>query len=394
MEEFEILMKENHSSLIETDKEAYWKLRFSIDDRLRLLLKDVEEKYFGFLRGILLGSIGKTEFVNRCARFKFKIKNFVNEAKINCVNWNLFSVVVESMPFLKPEDINACIKNLFETENPKFVKFFNETRDYYFKFWYDAKNLKVLYDQASPVGLILDPVLAQFPVESMPTVREFQQPLFRVPSLHFAQVLYQTHRAKLTDDGLDHDASTYYVVNPANNLETTQSYFEPLFRSIEHWQGTLGTEPNPIELEESLEKRKLYLFFGHGSGSVYYRSLPNTLDCVNIDSSAIVMGCSSGRNIVEAQGMEVFGMPYRFMLNGAPCYVGALWDVTDKDIDKYSDQLLALWCKAWPTKSEVSREREKSLAKAVAMARNVCKLKHLIGSAPVVYGLPMINKQA
>lgn len=394
MEEFEMLMKENHTSLVETEKEAYWRLRFSIDERLRLLLKDVEQHYFGFLRGIFLGVVDNADYVNRCARFKLKIKNFATEAKITCADWNLFAMVADSMPLLKAEDLNACLKTLFDTKDQRFLKYFNEARDHYFKNWYDAANLKALYANVSPVGLILDPTLAQFPVESMPTVRDLQQPLFRVPSLHFASILYQTHCDKLAEGGVDHDASTYYVVNPANNLESTQSYFEPLFKSIKHWRGAVGTEPKPAELEESLEKSNLYLFFGHGSGSVYYRSLPNTLDCVNIETSAIVMGCSSGRNIVEAQGMEVFGMPYRFLLNGAPCYVGALWDVTDKDIDKYSDQLLALWCKAWPSKSEVSAERVPSLAKAVAMARDVCKLKHLIGAATVVYGLPMINKQA
>lgn len=62
-----------------------------------------------------------------------------------------------------------------------------------------------------------------------------------------------------------------------------------------------------------------------------------------------------------------------------------LWDVTDRDIDKFTQGVfdeLQLGPRAM-------REREgTSVVAAVARSREVCKLKYLTGAAPVVYGIP------
>lgn len=60
--------------------------------------------------------------------------------------------------------------------------------------------------------------------------------------------------------------------------------------------------------------------------------------------------------------------------------VANLWDVTDKDIDKFTAELIQNWLSACQG-TYLSREVQK--------ARSVCKLKHLNGFAPVVYGLPV-----
>ena len=60
--------------------------------------------------------------------------------------------------------------------------------------------------------------------------------------------------------------------------------------------------------------------------------------------------------------------------------VANLWDVTDKDIDLFLEELLHAWLKS---------ANKKDLASCVAVSRDVCKLPYLIGAAPVVYGLPL-----
>lgn len=71
-----------------------------------------------------------------------------------------------------------------------------------------------------------------------------------------------------------------------------------------------------------------------------------------------------------------------------------IWDVTDRDIDKFS---LAVFHKLRLEPSEVRKWKEglkgagegsTSLMAAVAQARESCKLKYLTGAAPVVYGIP------
>jgi separase len=82
-----------------------------------------------------------------------------------------------------------------------------------------------------------------------------------------------------------------------------------------------------------------------------------------------------------------------------------LWDVTDKDIDRFSISLLKRWgllsnTTTTSSSSTDSKSKGKShankftssehdnLGTAVAMSRSECTLRYLVGAAPVVYGMP------
>lgn len=78
----------------------------------------------------------------------------------------------------------------------------------------------------------------------------------------------------------------------------------------------------------------------------------------------------------------------------SPTLVANLWDVTDRDIDKFA---MSVFDKLHLHGDDVKRwrdgegrsERDKvSVVTAVAQSREVCKLKYLTGAAPVVYGIP------
>jgi separase len=70
--------------------------------------------------------------------------------------------------------------------------------------------------------------------------------------------------------------------------------------------------------------------------------------------------------------------------------VANLWDVTDRDIDIFSQsvfdklQLTVDGVSSWTA----AKEGKTSLVAAVAQSRTSCKLKYLTGAAPVVYGIP------
>lgn len=68
----------------------------------------------------------------------------------------------------------------------------------------------------------------------------------------------------------------------------------------------------------------------------------------------------------------------------SPAIVANLWDVTDKDIDRFSDSLLKQW---------LDSDAQLSLPEALCQSRQACKLKYLIGASPVLYGLPIHVKQ-
>ena len=70
----------------------------------------------------------------------------------------------------------------------------------------------------------------------------------------------------------------------------------------------------------------------------------------------------------------------------SPTLVANLWDVTDKDIDKFSQSVFdKLSLNSMKDKCSGNKT---SIVAAVAQSRDSCKLKYLTGAAPVVYGIP------
>lgn len=60
--------------------------------------------------------------------------------------------------------------------------------------------------------------------------------------------------------------------------------------------------------------------------------------------------------------------------------LGNLWDVTDRDLDRYVRALLEGW---------LGGGAGAPLLSHVTQARQAPRLKYLIGAAPVAYGLPV-----
>lgn len=67
---------------------------------------------------------------------------------------------------------------------------------------------------------------------------------------------------------------------------------------------------------------------------------------------------------------------------------GNLWDVTDKDLDKLSMACLDNSIQH-ATSLPLTATPSSTVVEALCAARQVCKMKHIVGSAAVVYGLPV-----
>jgi len=102
---------------------------------------------------------------------------------------------------------------------------------------------------------------------------------------------------------------------------------------------------------------------------------------------------ASGRRIITwwLVGKSIFsGFDSDGMSDGwySPTLVANIWDVTDRDIDKFAHSVLD---KLRMKKADVDRWNDgggTSVVAAVAQSRDSCKLKYLTGAAPVVYGIP------
>jgi len=85
-------------------------------------------------------------------------------------------------------------------------------------------------------------------------------------------------------------------------------------------------------------------------------------------------------------------------LPGCPAAVGNLWDVTDRDIDRYTRAVLDEWTTAPGREADPHPPAVDPpgglacMGHAVKTHRTKCRLPHLIGAAPVCYGLPTLLK--
>jgi len=155
----------------------------------------------------------------------------------------------------------------------------------------------------------------------------------------------------------------------------------------------VGRKPMELEMEDGLEKSDLFLYFGHGNGEQYIsgRKIRNLKRC----AATLLWGCSSGA-MKEMGSFDRIGTPNHYMIAGCPTLVANLWDVTDKDLDKFTEGTFAKIGLNFERVSECykngnSPHREHndiSIALAVAQSRKICKMEYLIGASPVVYGIP------
>lgn len=384
-------MRGNDSSMTIKDRHIHWKERNDLDNQLSLLLKSFEDTYLGPFKSLFHGEIDDVSFQTACSKFKAALTASTSKLRWRCSDPNLLDVFVQSVPFLTTKELQTGVQILYNLLDCTLADrlLLGQLKKTHFSKWSREKKKCQLFEKAAPVGLILDGAFAQFPFESCPTVRGLHQPMFRVPSLRTACILYQKYKNTVLANGID-DSSCYYVINPAGDLKNTDEFFRENVSEIcqreKSWSGVIGTEPTFEELKDNLEGKNLYLYFGHGAGSLYYRKVPNGgLDSLAVRPTCIVIGCSSGRVCAESKSEAVYGVPYRFLINGAPCYVGNLWDVTDRDIDVFSDKFLSYSLKRWKPESK----KVPSFARAISMSRVACRLPYLIGCAPVLYGLPL-----
>lgn len=245
--------------------------------------------------------------------------------------------------------------------------------------------------------LILDEHLQRFPFESMGMFAG--EAVTRVPSLPFVfATLMERESLSVDPDRIS------YVLDPESNLSETASTLSPALNNLAssrgwEWNGVIGEMPSPEFMTEILKREHgMFLYCGHGGGEKFFsRSQIEEIMTSRDDGvrgcrpPVVLMGCSSGKlqsvncpkENPSSQAHPIYyepeGIALSYLVAGAPCVVGNLWDVTDRDIDRYCLTLIEDFVKG----------QGDSLAKCVAEARRACKLRYIVGSAPVCYGVPI-----
>ncbi|KAJ1727025.1 separin protein, partial [Coemansia biformis] len=188
----------------------------------------------------------------------------------------------------------------------------------------------------------------------------------------------------------------FYVLNPEGDLHRTQANFEAYLQGQASWSGVAGRQPMNNECEHGLSTSDVFMYFGHGGAERYIsRSQIRALDRCAV---ALLLGCSSGQ-LKLAGEYDALGTATDYLIGGCPALVGNLWDVGDKDIDRFAASLLHLWGLDQHSPAEIAVRLDGghsprrpdgpvSLAEAVCWARRACRMAFLTGAAPVVYGIP------
>ncbi|RPA86582.1 hypothetical protein BJ508DRAFT_411252 [Ascobolus immersus RN42] len=264
--------------------------------------------------------------------------------------------------------------------------------------------------------LILDKHMNVFPWESLPCLEG--QPVSRLPSLSALSNILKHPRfvpggsspagfaSSPPGIHLDRDNGAY-ILNPGCDLTATQNEFEAELKALDTWSGIMARPPIEEEFKHYLERKDILLYFGHGSGGQYIRA--KTVKKLDTCAVTLLMGCSSGK-LQDAGEFDPYGMPKNYLIGGCPALVSTLWDVTDRDLDRFSKHLLQEWglfdadskpvskskgkgkkkesSRSRPTTPPVEKREKVSLVEAVASSRDQCKMKYINGAALVVYGVP------
>ncbi|KAF2461407.1 peptidase family C50-domain-containing protein [Lineolata rhizophorae] len=452
-------------------KTAWWSEREALDSRLKELLVNMENVWLGGFRGILSQHSRQPQLL---ARFHKSFQSSLDRhlpsrqgSKGGSYPVNLDMRILELFVGLGDStdeslDIDEQLMDLlyFVVD----ILQFSGEKNAYDEIDFDALTVELLdalrdYHSSSATIdtspkhtiLILDKNLHGFPWESLPCLTGLS--VSRLPSLESlrSRILHAKAASQVPAESFSGHSisigSGTSILNPSGDLSQTQTTLTaPLTSLPASWTHLSGRSPTEDEFSTALATQQLLLYFGHGSGAQYIKS--RTVKRLHPESrcaTAWLMGCSSGA-IAENGDYEPSGMVLSYLTAGSPAVVATLWDVTDKDIDRFSvrcGEKWGLWSeglapdtglgpkaggnakkKGKGKEVEVesargakrgggcaeserggrlgSRERRdlmeedsngaqknKSLVEAVARSREACYLRYLNGAAPVVYGIPV-----
>ncbi|KNG88988.1 putative separin [Aspergillus nomiae NRRL 13137] len=398
----------SHAAKAQTDrqmKKDWWRNREALDRRMETLLQNIENVWFGGFRGIFSPLPHDTTSL---ARFASSFQTILDkhlpsrqkggraEGPRLTLHPNVLELFIGVADLDDQEDPEETLMDLlyFVVD----ILQFQGERNAYDEIDFDMMVVETLdavrayHDAASNrrgkhtpnhTVLVLDKSLHLFPWESLPCLQGF--PVCRVPSLECLRDRVLQFQDKRNSDlsrgvGIDRHSGTY-ILNPTGDLRTTQGTFEKDLSALQGWTGIMQREPSEDEFKRGLETTNLFLYFGHGSGAQYIRG--RTVKRLEQCAVAFLMGCSSG-TLTEAGEYEPYGTPMNYLHAGSPALVATLWDVTDKDIDRFAQSTFDKWG-LFDSGSDGA-----TLDEAVSQSRPACVLKYLNGAAPVIYGVPSV----
>ncbi|OMO79929.1 Peptidase C50, separase [Corchorus capsularis] len=418
---FRVILEENFISSskftmedTKATRSLWWAIRKKIDYQLGKLLRDLEDSWLGCWRIVLLGDCLDCKHLNTVLKklvqnLKSKCKMEVNESFLKLVLGGAMIDMEEAC--LQPQCLKkGCYIGLLNHHDG-----IDKVSALASQLIHEAVNEIHLEDTISrePIILVLDCDIQMLPWESIPILR--QQEVYRMPSVgsicrtlerrwHFQEQVGRNPVAFPLIDPLD----AFYLLNPSGDLSSTQDEFENWFRD-QNFEGKAGTVPTAEELTTALKSHDLFLYFGHGSGEQYVSR--HEIQSLENCAATLLMGCSSGSLRLHGNYIPK-GISLSYLQAGSPVTIANLWEVTDKDIDRFGKAVVEAWLRermeladcsqmvkefeAMRIKGRRGNSRKKGassdqrpkIGSSVWRARDSCTLRFLNGASPVCYGVP------
>lgn len=364
LKEFDAIQKDQKENSGCTEKRAWWTGRLALDQRMEELITSLEEHVLGCWRGLLLPCSTDPGLSQEASQ----LQELLHECGWEYPDYTLLKVILSGARILSSQDVQALACGLCPAQPERAQVLLSEA-------------VGRVQSQAAPPSqhlvLVLDKDLQKLPWESMPCLRAL--PVTRLPSLRFLlsySIAKEAGASSVLSQGVD-PRNTFYVLNPHSNLSSTEERFRASFSSEAGWKGVIGEVPSLEQVQAALTEHDLYIYAGHGAGARFLDG--QAVLRLNCRAVALLFGCSSAALAVHGN-LEGAGIVLKYIMAGCPLFLGNLWDVTDRDIDRYTEALLQGWLGAGPGAP---------LLHYVSQARQAPRLKYLIGAAPVAYGLPV-----
>ena len=370
----------------ETARRNWWNERHSIDDDLRLLLHQAQQTYFGYdlVRQLIVptptdnsdddssecSDIGPGNLASRFeAAEQEPVKVFEEDNARLCLKKLTVAMLKEKLESFgvggtQVQKIRkADLIDLLITEMQKDFHINNSPKENLVEIdEHTVEPMNQGRDDDEPCTiLILDEHLHRLPLESMDMFENVT--VTRMPSLSFVLAALQERLSEDSNVIPQIDPNRVrFILDPEQNLSETASKMEPALNSIAStncwdWKGCVGQMPTQEFMTDAITQANgLLLYCGHGGGERFF-SRSQVEDFINYCSedkqcrgclsSIVLMGCSSGKlksvnspkensskQMIYPMHYEPEGIALSYIFAGAPCVVGNLWDVTDRDIDR------------------------------------------------------------
>ncbi|EAQ89037.1 hypothetical protein CHGG_05656 [Chaetomium globosum CBS 148.51] len=358
-------------------KGAWWTEREALDERLKELLGSIEQIWLGGFRGIFSQHVRRPELLATFQKDFLAIldKHLPSRRQVRgkrtkaaqapkaTLDTNVLELFIGLGDVTQPD----CD---FDDELTDLLYFvvdilqFHGERNAYDEIDFDSMVVETMdalnaYHSSAHAAedaptnihtiLLLDKALHVFPWESLPCMQGLA--VSRMPSLACLRRLILDRRQR--EDANDSTPEGHhaplalggtYILNPSGDLTSTQSTFaQPLATHLpsQTWKNITGRAPTEDEFAHALTASHMLLYFGHGSGAQYIRARTiRRLD--RCRAAVLLMGCSSAA-LADHGDFEPSGPVWNYMMAGCPAVVGTLWDVTDRDVDRFAGGVVEEW---------------------------------------------------